>query len=79
MEVNPMAGGTNTLISGSGRLTSQALTGLSVAEIRTRFSDALNIPTAASVTINGVAVTDAQVVVDGEEIVFAKVLGQKGI
>jgi len=73
-----MAGGTNTLISGPSRLTGQALTGLTVAQVRAKFGDALNIPAKATVTVNGVAVPDTQVLVDGEEIVFAKPLGQKG-
>ena len=71
-----MAG--NTIISGASRLTGQALTGLSVAQVRSRFGEALNIPSKATVTVNGVAVADSQVLVDGEEIVFAKPLGQKG-
>jgi hypothetical protein len=70
--------GTNTLISGPTRLTGQTLTGYSVGEVRERFADALNIPDGATVTVNGVAVDDGQVLVDGEEIVFAKPLGQKG-
>ncbi len=70
--------GTNTLISGPARLTGQILTGLSVAEVRERFADTLNIPSGATVTVNGIAVDDSQVLVDGEEIVFAKPLGQKG-
>jgi hypothetical protein len=70
--------GTNTLISGPTRLTGQTLTGSTVAEVRARFADALNIPAGASVTVNGVSVADSQVLVDGEEIIFAKALGQKG-
>lgn len=70
--------GTNTLISGPSRLVGQPLTGLTVGAVRERFAEALNIPTGASVTINGVSVGDDQVLVDGEEIVFAKPLGQKG-
>ena len=73
-----MAGGTNTLISGPSRLTGQALTGLTVAQIRDRFGAALNIPAGASVTVNGHTVPETQVLVDGEEIIFAKPLGQKG-
>jgi hypothetical protein len=76
MEV-PMAG-TNTLISGPSRLTGQTLTGKTVAQVREQFASALNIPAKASVTVNGVAVAETQVLVDGEEIVFAKPLGQKG-
>jgi hypothetical protein len=70
--------GTNTLISGPTRLTGQTLTGFSVGEVRDRFADALNIPYGASVTVNGIGVDDSQVLVDGEEIIFAKPLGQKG-
>jgi hypothetical protein len=70
--------GTNTLISGPSRLVGQPLTGYTVGEVRDRFADALNIPAGASVTVNGIAVDDSQVLVDGEEIVFAKPLGQKG-
>jgi len=70
--------GTNTLISGPTRLTGQTLTGSTVGEVRERFADALNIPSGASVTVNGVVVDDGQVLVDGEEIIFAKPLGQKG-
>jgi hypothetical protein len=68
----PMAG-TNVLISGPSRLTGQT-----VAMVRSTFSGALNIPDGATCTVNGVAVADTQVIVDGEEIVFAKPLGQKG-
>ena len=70
--------GTNTLISGPSRLTGQTLTGLSVGQVRERFADALNIPDGATVTVNGIAVEDGQVIVDGEEVLFAKPLGQKG-
>ena len=70
--------GTNTLISGPSRLTGQTLTGLTVAEVRTRFADALNIPSGAAVSVNGLTVPETQVLVDGEEIIFAKPLGQKG-
>lgn len=73
-----MSGGTNTLISGPSRLTNQDLTGLTVGEVRDRFGDALNIPEGASATINGITVEDDQVLVNGEEILFAKPLGQKG-
>jgi hypothetical protein len=70
--------GTNTLISGPSRLTGQVLTGQSVAQVRAQFAGVLNIPDGATCTVNGVAVEDTQVLVDGEEIVFAKPLGQKG-
>jgi uncharacterized Zn-binding protein involved in type VI secretion len=70
--------GTNTLISGPSRLTGQSLVGKTVADVRFQFADALNIPDDATCTVNGVAVADSQVIVDGEEIVFAKPLGQKG-
>lgn len=70
--------GTNTLISGPSRLTGQTLTGLSVGQVRDRFAEALNIPDGASVTVNGVGVGDTQIIVDGEEVIFAKPLGQKG-
>jgi len=70
--------GTNTLISGPSRLTGQTLTGQTVADVRATFANALNIPDGATCTVNGVAVADTQVLVDGEEIVFAKPLGQKG-
>jgi hypothetical protein len=74
-----MAGtGSNTLVSGPTRLTGQTLTGYTVAQVRERFADALNIPSGASVTVNGQSVADTQVLVDGEEIIFAKPLGQKG-
>lgn len=70
--------GTNTLISGPSRLTGQTLTGLTVGEARSRFAAALNIPDGATATVNGIAVPESQVIVDGEELVFAKPLGQKG-
>lgn len=70
--------GTNTLISGPARLTGQNLTGLTVSQVRDRFADALNIPDGATVTVNGIAVDESQYIVDGEEILFAKPLGQKG-
>jgi len=72
------ASGGNTIISGPSRLTDQNLTGLTVGEVRDRFADALNIPDGATVTVNGIAVEDDQVLVNGEEIIFAKPLGQKG-
>lgn len=70
--------GTNTLISGPGRLTGLSLTGLTVGQVRERFADSLNIPDAATVTVNGISVSEEQVIVDGEEVLFAKPLGQKG-
>ena len=68
----------NTLISGPSRLTGQDLQGLTVAAVRAQYSNVLNIPADASVTVNGIAVAETQVIVNGEEIVFAKPLGQKG-
>ena len=73
-----MTGGTNTLISGPNRLTNQPLNGLSVGEVRDRFSEALNIPDGAVATINDIAVEDEQVLVDGETLIFSKPLGSKG-
>lgn len=73
-----MSVGSNTLISGVNRLTGQSLAGLSVGEVKDRFGDALSIPEYATATINGIAVSDDQVIVNGEELVFAKPLGQKG-
>jgi hypothetical protein len=70
--------GTNTLISGPARLTGQTLTGLTLGQVRSRFADALNIPDGATATVNGIAVGEEQVIVDGEEVLFAKPLGQKG-
>lgn len=70
--------GSNTLISGPSRLVNQALAGLSIRQVRDRFGAALNIPAGASATVNGHSVPDTQVLVDGEEVVFAKPLGQKG-
>jgi hypothetical protein len=70
--------GTNTLISGPSRLTGQSLTGQTVADVRDMFADVLNIPDGATATVNGIAVADEQVLVDGEEVIFAKPLGQKG-
>jgi len=73
-----VASGTNTLISGPSRLVNQSLAGLSIRQVRDRFGAALNIPAGATATVNGHAVSDTQVLVDGEEVVFAKPLGQKG-
>jgi hypothetical protein len=70
--------GSNVLINGATRLTGQSLSGLTVGQVRERFADALGIPKNASVTVNGHAVSETQKIVDGEEIVFAKPLGQKG-
>lgn len=70
--------GTNTLISGPSRLTGQSLTGKTVAAVRAQFASALNIPSGAVATVNGHTVPESQVIVDGEELVFAKPLGQKG-
>jgi hypothetical protein len=70
--------GTNTVISGPSRLTNQNLTGMTVGEVRERFEDALNIPDGATATVNGIPVEDEQVLVNGEEVLFAKPLGQKG-
>ncbi len=70
--------GTNTLVSGPSRLTGLTLVGQTVADVRRTYSTVLNIPAGASATINGVAVPETQTVVNGEEIVFAKALGQKG-
>lgn len=71
--------GTNTIVSGPSRLTGQQLTGLTVAQVRDRFEDALNIPEGATATINEVSVSEEQVIVNGEEIVFSKPLGSKGV
>ncbi len=71
-----MAGGTNTLISGPSRLTGLTLVGQTVGQVRTAYGKVLNIPEGAAASINGVA--DTQRIVNGEEVVFAKALGQKG-
>ena len=73
-----MSTGTNTVISGPSRLTNQNLTGMTVGEVRERFEDSLNIPEGATATVNGIPVEDEQVLVNGEEVLFAKPLGQKG-
>lgn len=73
-----MSTGSNVLVSGVSRLTGQSLAGLSVGEVRERFAAALSIPAGATATINGIAVSDSQKIVNGEELVFAKPLGQKG-
>jgi hypothetical protein len=70
--------GTNTIISPNGRLKNQSLTGLTVAQVRSRFADALNISASNSVTVNDQQVPEAQVIVDGETIIFAKPTGKKG-
>ena len=68
----------NTVISGPSVLRNQDLTGMTVGEVRERFSDALNIPEDATATVNGIPVEDEQVIVNGEEVLFAKPLGSKG-
>jgi hypothetical protein len=68
----------NTVISGPAVLRNQDLTGLTVGEVRSRFEDAMNIPEDATATVNGIPVEDEQVLVNGEEVLFAKPLGQKG-
>lgn len=68
----------NTVISGPSVLRNQDLTGLTVGEVRSRFEDAMNIPENATATVNGIPVEDEQVLVNGEEVLFAKPLGQKG-
>lgn len=73
-----MAAGTNVLLSGTTRLTGQSFSGMTVGEIRSRFASALNIPSGAVAQVNGHSVADTQRIVDGEEISFAKPLGQKG-
>ena len=73
-----MSAGSNTVISGPSVLRNQDLTGLSVAEVRSRFQDSMNIPEDASASINGIPVDEEQVLVNGEEVLFAKPLGQKG-
>lgn len=70
--------GSNTVISGPSRLSNQDLTGLTVGEVRDRFADSLNIPDGATASVNGIPVEDEQVLVNGEEVLFAKPLGQKG-
>jgi len=78
MEVPLASAGTNTIISPNGRLKRQALTGLTVAQVRSRYADALNISASNTVTVNGQPVRETQVIVDGEEILFAKPAGKKG-
>lgn len=73
-----MTGGTNTLINGPVKLTGLALTGLKVSDVRTQYGAAIGALAGSTATINGVAVPDTQVITNGEEIVFTKVLGQKG-
>lgn len=74
-----MSAGTNTIVSGPSKLTGQTLAGMTVEEVREDFADILNIPAGATASINGYAVDGEQVIVNGEEIVFAKPLGEKGL
>jgi hypothetical protein len=78
-EVPPMTGGSNTLISGPNRLTNQPLSGMTVGDVRDRFSEALNIPDGAVATINDISVEDEQTLVNGETLIFSKPLGSKGV
>ena len=73
-----MSTGTNTLISGPNRLTNQPLNGMTVGEVRDRYAESLNIPDGATASINSIPVEDEQVLVNGEELLFAKPLGTKG-
>lgn len=73
-----MSVGDNVLVSGPSRLTGQSLAGQTIAQIRRAYGTTLNIPPGATATINNVSVPETQVITNGEELVFAKPLGQKG-
>lgn len=70
--------GTNTLIYGPVRLAGLSLAGKTVSDVRGEYGNAIGAPAGATATINGIAVRDSQTITNGEEIVFTKVLGQKG-
>lgn len=67
-----------TLIAGTGRVTDGQFVGMTVADVRSRFSGAYNIPADASANVNGRQVDGTYTLQAGDELVFSKPAGQKG-
>lgn len=66
-----------TIISGPSRLDAD-INGKTVASVREQYGTVLNIPTTASVSVNGLAVDEGTTLGHDDEVVFSKPLGQKG-
>ena len=67
-----------TVLSGAEKLSTEALIGRTVEEIRSDFEDILNIPDDANALVNGRSVDDYYTLRDGDELVFSRPVGQKG-
>lgn len=67
-----------SLSSGANSAPALELAGLTVAQVRTQFAEAMSIPTGARATVNGTAVQDTYVLRDGDKLAFVKNTAEKG-
>jgi len=66
-----------TVINGVNTLDAE-LVGSTVAQIRSRVSEAMNIDPQAGTQVDGVAVSSSHVLEDGDVLEFVKASGVKG-
>lgn len=74
-----MASKAVTVISGGERVKSEGIVGSTIDQVRADYHDVLNIPGDATATVNGNAVAKTYRLVGGDEVVFSRPLGQKGV
>jgi len=67
-----------TVISRIETLTDEGLVGLTIAQVRTDFGEALNIPEDALAFLNGAELSEDDVVQAGDKIRFNLSVGEKG-
>lgn len=67
-----------TLVFGPNRISSPALDGKTVTQLRCDYRGAYNIPDDAAPTVNGQTVPESTVLRSSDELVFNKATGAKG-
>jgi len=60
-------------------ISSDSVTGKTVAEIREQAAEILNVPDNSQVRVNGSPAEEDTVVADGATVKFVKVAGEKGL
>lgn len=67
------------IVSGVNEITSNALNGRTVSDVRRTHSATLNIPTNATAFVDGEQVTNDYILEDGDELEFVRPAGTKGL
>jgi hypothetical protein len=68
-----------TIVNGVNELSNDDLAGQSVADVRRKVAQALNVDPEATAMVNGEATTASYVLEDGDELEFVKKSGVKGV